>query len=89
MRREIELCQVTDRAALHRVLAETLCFPAWYGENLDALYDCLTQIAEPTELFVRGGAALEAHLGGYAAAFRRVLHESAAENPALVVHWEE
>ena len=26
--------------ALHRAVSEALDFPDWYGENLDALYDC-------------------------------------------------
>ena len=39
---------------LHRALAEGLHFPAWYGGNLDALHDCLTDLNEPTELIVRG-----------------------------------
>lgn len=28
----------------HDYLAEALDFPEYYGKNLDALYDCLTQI---------------------------------------------
>ena len=29
---------------LHRAFAETLGFPEYYGNNLDALHDCLTDI---------------------------------------------
>ena len=64
---------VGNRETLHRVLAAGLQFPDWYGGNLDALHDCLTEIAQPTELVIRGGDALETALGNYAAAFRRVL----------------
>ena len=49
---------VGSRQALHQTLAAGLRFPDWYGGNLDALHDCLTDITEPTELVIRGGAAL-------------------------------
>ncbi len=74
---------------LHRTLAAGLRLPDWYGGNLDALHDCLTDITEPTELVIRGGAALETALGGYAAALRRVLADCAAENEMFSVTWEE
>ena len=73
---------------LHRVLAAGLQFPDWYGGNLDALHDCLTEINQPTELVIRGSDTLETALASYAAAFRRVLADSAAQNDALTVTWE-
>ena len=63
--------------------------PDGYGGNLDALHDCLTDITEPTELVIRGGAALETALCGYAAALWRVLADCAAENEMFSVTWEE
>ena len=46
----IDCAGIVDRKELHRLLAETLSFPHWYGHNLDALYDCLTAISTPTHL---------------------------------------
>ena len=37
---------VTSMADIHRILAEELAFPEWYGGNLDALHDCLTDLHE-------------------------------------------
>ena len=34
----------------HDYLAEALDFPDYYGKNLDALYDCLTEISCEIEL---------------------------------------
>lgn len=36
------------REDVHKYLAMKFDFPDYYGENLDALYDCLTDIGEPT-----------------------------------------
>ena len=34
----------------HEIMAREFHFPDWYGKNLDALYDCLTDITEPCTL---------------------------------------
>ena len=78
-----------SREALHQALSALLAFPAYYGKNLDALHDCLTDLNEPSELIVRGEASLSELLGRRADAFRRVLRDSAAENPLLTVRWED
>ena len=80
---------VGSREVLHRTLAAGLRLPDWYGGNLDALHDCLTDITEPTELVIRGGAALETALGDYSKTLRRVLADCAAENEMFSVTWEE
>ena len=84
---DVSACETAED--LHRALAEGLHFPAWYGGNLDALHDCLTDLNEPSELIVRGEASLSELLGRRADAFRRVLRDSAAENPLLTVRWED
>lgn len=35
---------LADAALLHDYLKEQLQFPEYYGKNLDALYDCLTDL---------------------------------------------
>ena len=68
---------------LHELLARDLAFPAWYGGNLDALFDCLTDLREDTEIVLCHTEALEQHLGPYAACLRRVLRDAAEENPHI------
>lgn len=70
---------------LHEYLREELGLPAHYGANLDALYDCLTEIGEPVELAVAAKAADAAYLGRYGARLLEVLRDAAAANPALTV----
>lgn len=69
----------SGRQTLHQALAHSLCFPQWYGGNLDALHDCLTDVHTPVRLTVAGVEAL----GDYAAGFRRVLKAAEQENPAI------
>ena len=89
MRVQLDGRKAESRRALHRLIAQRLGFPAWYGANLDALHDCLTDLPEPVELTITHADALGDTLGAYAAAFRRVLEDSAEENPNLTVFWEE
>ena len=81
--------RVDNRQTLHRLLAEGLGFPAWYGGNLDALHDCLTDLPEPAALIIREEAALRESLGGYAAVFFHVLEDSAKENPNFHILYQE
>ncbi|MBQ7870643.1 MAG: barstar family protein [Oscillospiraceae bacterium] len=74
-----------DRGALHDLLQRELALPDYYGRNLDALYDLLTERREPVAFCLSHWAALEANLGRYAAALRRTLEEAAAANPAVTV----
>ena len=43
---EVDLENARDRKAALRAIGRALSFPAWYGANLDALYDCLTDLPE-------------------------------------------
>ncbi len=42
-----DLSACDDRKAVLKELGRAFAFPDWYGANLDALYDCLTDLAEP------------------------------------------
>ena len=79
----IEGAAVGSMDRLHRLLAEQLDFPAWYGGNLDALYDCLTDLTEETSIILLHSQALAETLGTSYGRFCRVLTDAAAENPDL------
>ena len=46
----IDTAELTTMEQIHDFLKEELNFPDHYGKNLDALYDCLTDISEETEI---------------------------------------
>lgn len=82
----IDCAAICDRESLHRTFAEALCFPAWYGKNLDAMYDCLAEVSATVHL--QHWDAAEAALGNYGKNTRRVLTEAAQRNLPLEILFE-
>ena len=56
--------KMVSKEETHAYLKETFGFPEYYGENLDALYDCLSEIADLEVEFINADVMLEA-LGNY------------------------
>lgn len=73
------------RTDLHKAFAEALAFPDHYGNNLDALYDCLTDIALETRIRLVNWNAAEESLGSYAHSAKRAILDAATENQNLAV----
>lgn len=71
---------IDSRESLHSYIAETLEFPEWYGNNLDALYDCLSDINEETEIELINRDEFDSTFGKYARAFERVMRDVSMEN---------
>ena len=76
---------ITDKAMLHAYLKEQCNFPDYYGNNLDALYDVLTERSETLEIKVEHAEELKEILCGYGEAFMETLLDAAAENESVKV----
>ena len=79
----IDGAAIETREQLHDALARQLSFPDYYGRNLDALFDCLTDLTEDAELRLVRRDELFAHLGVYADILQNVLRDACEENPHL------
>ena len=76
---------MVDRMSAHSHLAERLELPTYYGRNLDALYDVLTEIGEETEIILTDPAAVAEQMGKYGEALLSAMQEAAEENPKRIV----
>ena len=81
MRIELDCSIITDREILHDILMEQFHFPEYYGRNLDALYDLLTDISEDTEVIILNSDSLRENLGVYSAALIVTLNQASENNP--------
>lgn len=70
-------CRGLDKSQLHQALKDALTLPEWYGNNLDALYDCLTELSEDTHLILINLPPLPG--------FRDTLEDAARENHCLTI----
>lgn len=77
----IDCTLIATREDLHRIFRDTLSFPEEYGNNLDALYDCLTEITGKVRLL--DWETAEARLGRYGEKAKKVIATAALQNTRL------
>ena len=79
--KRVEICgaQLTTKDTVHDAMAAALELPEWYGRNLDALHDCLTELRD-VELVLVGWPD-----EGYPARVRRVILDAVWENEHLTM----
>lgn len=70
----------------HALLKEELALPHWYGNNLDALFDVLTDFHEEVSLTLLRSEALCQTLGSIYPRLVRMLSDAAEENPLFTFH---
>ena len=76
----LDCSKMTVPDEVHDLFAQALDFPDWYGHNLDALMDCLTDLDE-TAITLTGWR----ELGFPAEGFWQVFRQAATDNPDLTV----
>ncbi|MBR5743347.1 MAG: barstar family protein, partial [Clostridia bacterium] len=59
----LDAAKLDGMRGVHEIFRDTLGFPDYYGYNLDALYDCLTDLQEETEIVIPDPLALSRELG--------------------------
>lgn len=77
----LDALRLQKKEEAHKYLREALNFPEYYGENLDALHDCLTELDDVQIEFVN----IDKVSGNYFARVLEVFRDSAEENPSLKI----
>ena len=69
---------------LHTRIAQTIPVPEYYGKNLDALYDVLTEQSEGWVIVFSSTSVPETTMGKYMKSLRRMCAAAAEENEGLL-----
>lgn len=77
--------RLKTREALHKYISDKLSFPEYYGNNLDALYDCLSEINSPLNIIIKNKDIFEEELGQYAVNLILMLTDIQSSNPNIKV----
>ena len=77
----IDCSTILTKEDLHRMFREALSFPDWYGNNLDAIYDCLTDCTRKVRIL--NWEIAEGNLGNYGTKVKKVIAAAALHNTAL------
>lgn len=81
--------EIESMDQLHAELARSLDFPAHYGRNLDALYDCLAgEISLPLKIIWKNYRLAQSTLGKDIAEILKVMEDFSQEEPDFVVEIE-
>ena len=80
----IDCSEIRDKDDFHRVFAQKLRLPSWYGENLDALFDCLTELTKPVTINLLGVQSLIDRLGSYGRAAINAIAAAERENSGVL-----
>ena len=84
----VDFSGVTDKESFHACLKKSLPLPEWYGENLDALYDSLTELDDACIYFKNCGQAA-ASLADYYNSFLNVIADAQMEVQGLFCFLED
>ena len=80
--------KMTDKKTTHVYLKNELNLPDYYGNNLDALWDCLTTDFSPKYISICNSDILIENLGAYGESIIRLFKDAAKENDCIKVDFE-
>lgn len=81
----IDLDEVFNADELHRAIRKALPLPQHYGNNLDALYDVLTEWTEPVSITFLNVDEAEVTMPKHMKALRRMCRDVQEENPNIEI----
>jgi hypothetical protein len=88
----VDTNEITDWLSFHQVLSQLFGFPSFYGNNMNALIDCLSYLDDPdaemTRIHVVPGRTLAIQLGAVESFRARCPEQFAAlQDACAFVNW--
>ncbi len=72
--------EFSSQEAAHDYIARVFRFPDYYGKNLDALFDLLTEYDNHTHVIILHPAIIRKNLGGYGEAIINTFEDASGGN---------
>lgn len=85
----IDMNGVYSADDFHGLLEEILPLPDYYGENLDALYDVLTEMGKNWHLIFRNYTEAQVCMEKYMKNLRKMCGKAMEHTPGLVIEFED
>lgn len=85
----IDIRGIRTRQELHARISSVLPLPDYYGNNLDALFDVMTEWSDERYIIFLVDEGVEEALGKYFAALRAMCGAACEENPDLTIIFKD
>ena len=77
---KVDCRNIATPAAFQIYFQHLLSYPGWYGRNLDAMYDMLTEETEPLHLIFLTGEKMTPEMKTYLSRVKQVLADVSIES---------
>ena len=84
----IDLSRIASKESFHRILQIHLDLPEYYGSNLDALHDCLTEAPGARLVFINAGD-LRPGMKRYFSSVKKMLEDIEDQKEGFEYAWSE
>ena len=79
----LKLDDCADWAALHERIRKTFGFPAYYGRNWDAMWDCMDGLFDRREIVIRGFQTMPKDVREYSRPMLEIFEDLHEKNPKI------
>ena len=84
----INLAAVHSKQDFYALLEHTLPFSEYFGHNLDALYDVLTDMHEPVHITFMHCNVAHTHLNEYFTKIQQTFADATQNGSAVTAEWQ-